>query len=126
MTLYSKAALRNSALEEIKVKDADADAGASDSAMADDEIQRLIEYLADESLLIFDASVASTVENIPGRIFNALRDLCAEVLAPKFSVDTRTVAGPTGPESLYKNAERRLRRSVLDGSDDTPVKACYF
>lgn len=126
MTTYSKAELRNSALEDIKVKDSGTDMPASDTTMADAEIQRHLEYLEDEALVIFDTSQAITVSNIPGRVFNALRDMCAELLAPKFGVEARVVVGPGGQESLYENALRRLRRSVIDGNDDVPVKACFY
>lgn len=127
MTTYSKADLRNSALEEIKVKDAGETAAALDSSTVDAEAQRVIENLEDESLLIFDASVSATTSNIPGRIFNALRDLVAESICRKYGIPETTVLGPHDrPESLTKNATRRLRRSILDGSDDVPVKAQYF
>lgn len=124
---YSKQELRNSALEEIKVKDSANDADPSDTTVADDEIQRHIEYLEDEGLIVFDASVAITTENIPGRMFNALRDMCAEILAPRFGVEPRIVTGPhRQPEAMYDNALRRLRRSALDSDNDVPVRAEYF
>lgn len=127
MTDYSKQELRNSALESITVKDAGSDMAAVDTTMADDEIQALLEYLDDEDLIVFDTSEAITVENIPGRMYQALRDLAAEHLAPKFGVAARTVPGPGGrPESLYENAMRRLRRSVRDGDDDYPTRAQFF
>ena len=127
MTTYSKQELRDSALEEIKVKDANESMDSLDTDMADREIQAFIEYLEDETLLIFDASVGITMSNIPGRIWIALRDVVAELLAPKYAKATRMVAKPGGgQEAMYDNAMRRLRRSVLDGSDDVPVKACYF
>jgi hypothetical protein len=127
MTTYSKQTLRDSALEEIKVKDAGTTMDTLDTDAADREIQTFLEYLEDESLLIFDASVGITTANIPGRIWLALRDAVAELIAPKYSMPTRMVPKPGGgQESMYDNALRRLRRSVMDGSDDVPVKACYF
>lgn len=127
MTNYSKADLRNSALESILVKDANEEVSSYDAALVDDEAQRLIEYLEDEDLVTFDVSVVTTTENIEGRVFNALRDMLAEVVAPKYGIVARTVQGPGGrPESLYENALRRLRRSVRDNDDDVPVTADYF
>jgi hypothetical protein len=126
MTNYTKAELRNSALEAILVKDIHESVSAADAALVDDEAQRLIEYLEDEALITFDASSTTTTENIQGRVFNAIRDMLAEIIAPKYGVMPRQVVGPRGPESMYENALRRLRRSVADDPDDVPARAIYF
>lgn len=127
MTTYTKQTLRNDALEEIKVKDANEEMDSRDTDKADREIQAFIEYLGDESLLIFDSSVSITTSNIPGRIYIALRDAVSELLAGKYDRPTRMVPKANGgQESMYDNAMRRLRRSVHDSGDETPVAAKFF
>ena len=81
----------------------------------------------EESLVTFDYEAAAATEAIPGKCFGALADIVAERLATGYGLQQRTAISPRGqPESMTKNAMRRLRRAVLLGNDPSPAKAEYF
>ncbi len=117
-TFHSKQDLRERVLHDMGVLDISETASAEDGALIDAIVQQSLEELEDENLVIFDSSQGETVDNIPARTFSALADFVRYHAAPSYTLPK--------DENLRNSAIYRLRKSVLAGSDDTPVKACYF
>lgn len=118
MTNRSKTDLRNEVLTDLGIIAAGETASGNDATIVDNAVQNLLEYLEDESLLIFSAGAASTDSVIPARIFHALIDLVAFRVGRKFG-------RPVEPE-VWQMGMQALRRSVLPGSDNTPVEVVYY
>ncbi len=123
MTTYSKADLRNRVLRDLGVLDVARSASAPVAAVVDDIVQQSLEELEDESLVIFNSQLGETIENIPGRVFAALADFVRYHAAPSFPMGGVAVGKD---DALRHSALTRLRRSVMAGSDDTPVKVLYY
>lgn len=113
MTSRSKDALRNEALLDLGVIAAGQTAPGNDATSVSNKLQDMLEYLEDENLLIFDFTTAGNTENIPSRIYQALLDMLIYRIGPSY--------GKPQPIELWESGLRRLRRSVLAGTDDTPV-----
>ena len=118
MTDYSKQDLRNRVLHDLGVLDISESASAEDAELVDAIVQQSLEELEDENLVIFDSQQGETVENIPGRCFSALADFVRYHAGMSYGVPK--------DENLRMSALYRLRKSVLDGSDDTPVRVNFF
>lgn len=118
MTDYNKSDLRNRVLRDAGVLDIQTTASAEDAANVDEVIQQSLEELEAESLVIFNDQSGATVDNIPGKVFLPLADFVRSQGMSSYDVPR--------DEGLRLSALTRLRRVILDGSDDTPVQACYF
>lgn len=112
-TLYSKANLRDQALVALGVLDPTESADAQTVARVDPILQQMIEGLDDENLLIFDPSTNETTDVIPSRVMLAMKELAEYELGPGY--------GRPRDAAYREGALRRLRRSVLEASNDIPT-----
>lgn len=118
MTLYSKQDLRNRVLHDLGVLDIAESASAVDSEVLDPIVQQSLEELEDLGLVVFNSQLGETIYNIPGRIFAALADYMRYQAAPTYSL--------AKDDMLRQSALYRLRKSIVAGSDDTPVRVNFF
>lgn len=118
MTTYSKADLRARVLKDMGVVDINGTASAIEASTVDEIVQQSLEELEDEKLMVFDYSATSTTDVIPGRLFAAYADFVRYHAAPSF--------GLAKDENLRASALKRLRRGILDGSDDVPVRQQFY
>lgn len=118
MTLRTKADLRTKALQLIGVLSAGESASGDDVVYVDAVIQDILETLDDESLLIFDAQATTSDSVIPARLFNGLVDLVIYRIGAAYGREV-------GPDR-WQDGMRSIRRAVLPGSDDAPVKATFY
>ena len=126
-TLYTKRDLADRALKDLRVVPIGDEASAEDAAKADQIVYEVLSELVEEALVTFDYEAAAADEVIPAKCFGSLADIAAERLAYGYGLQQRTSVSPQGqPESLTKNAMRRLRRAVLLGNDPSPTRAEYF
>lgn len=117
-TKYSKADLRRKILEDLTIVDVGGAIAAEYQAKIDPEIQRTLEYLEDERLLIFNAQAEVSAEVIPARIMQALAEICAYNVMHVFGIP-RDI-------NVLNSGMRALRRSVLTNQSSEPVKAIYY
>lgn len=118
MTLYSKQSLRDRILHDMGVLDIAESASAVDSELLDPIVQQSLEELEDENLVIFNSQLGENIENIPGRLFGALADFIRFNSCPAYVLPQDM--------NVRNMALTRLRRSIMAGSDDTPVRANFF
>lgn len=117
-TFYSKQNLRERVLHDLGVLDIQESSSAEDAALVDPIMQQSLEELTDENLVTFDTTKAETVENIPANTFSALADYVRYHVSPAYTLPK--------DENLRNSAIYRLRKSVLVGSDDVPVRCEFF
>lgn len=111
MTAHTKIELRNEILENLGIKQQGQPVSAEDAAKADKVIQAALEYLEDESVVIFDPQSSSSV--IPAKVYLHLSDYVESYLAPAF--------GKPRDIGLREDAFRRVRRVALKADTDGPT-----
>lgn len=117
-TYYSKQDLRDRVLHDLGVMDIQETAQAVDAAMIDPIIQQSMAELQDENLITFDITQSDFTDNIPSNVFSALADFIRYHAGPAFTLPK--------DDQLRASALNRLRKSVMFGSDDAPVRVDFF
>lgn len=125
MSDYAKSDLTVAILEDMSVLPAGQTPVALDQETVEKAIDAVYQYLIDEELMIFDYTVARTIQVIPARLFHALVDLVVDRVCTKYGLP-RGVIGQDGLTDKERSAMKRLRRSILSADNGVPVQGIFY